>query len=243
MPLHTVGWLGLPHGARRSHGDNSDKSFVRLQVVCEDAAVSTTRPYGGVAGDERRADRRRRLLDAGYTLLAEGGPAALTVTGVCKASGLTTRYFYEHFPNRDALMVAIVEADADAVIALIVEAATSGGDTPQTRGEAAVGALLDALEADPRRVQMTREQDEAVLRLRHTVAARMTSALIATADLVWPGAAAHPERVALAASLTVGGVLQMVVDWVDGDAQLSREELVRIAARFAVATGDVVLSD
>lgn len=204
--------------------------------------MATTRSYGGITGDERRAERRRRLLDAGYTLLAEGGPAALTVTGVCRGAGLTTRYFYEQFPSRDALMAAIVEAEARAVIELIVEAALSTEGDPQQRGEAAVGALLDALEADPRRVRMTREQDEAVLRLRASVAALMTEALVANAAVVWAGAAEHPERVPLASSLTVGGVLQMIVDWVDGDAALSRDEFTRIAARFAVATGDVVLS-
>lgn len=204
--------------------------------------MTTTRSYAGIAGDARRAERRRKLLDAGYTLLAEGGPAALTVTGVCRAAGLTTRYFYEQFPNRDALMTAIVEAQARTVIDLIVEATLTTEGEPQERGEAAVAALLDALEADPRHVQMTREQDEAVLRLRATVAALMTEALEANAAVVWAGAAAHPERVPLAASLTVGGVLQMIVDWVDGDAALSRDEFVRIAARFAIATGDVVLS-
>lgn len=204
--------------------------------------MESTRPYGGIGGDERRADRRRRLLDAGYTLLAGGGPAALTVTGVCKAAGLTTRYFYEHFTGRGALMAAIVDAEARAVIALIVDAALTTDGDAQQRGEAAVRALLDALEADPRRVQMTREQDEAVLRLRASVATLMTEALVANAEVVWAGARAHPERVPLASSLTVGGVLQMIVDWVDGEAALSRDELVRVAARFAVATGEVVLS-
>lgn len=204
--------------------------------------MATTRPYGGIAGDERRAERRRRLLDAGYTLLADGGPSALTVTGVCRASGLTTRYFYEHFAGRDALMTAIIEAEAQQVIAQIVAAAQRDGSA-QERSEAAVRALLEATEADPRHLAMTREHDEHVLRLRAIVASLMTESLIENAPLVWPGAEDHPERVPLAASLTVGGVLQMFADWVAGDAALSRDELVRTAARFAVSTGDVVLSD
>lgn len=203
--------------------------------------MASTRPYKGVAGDARHAERLRRLLDAGYTLLAEGGPSALTVTAVCQRAGLTARYFYEHFPNRDALMEAIVEAEADAVIALIVEAALAGGDDPQVLGEAAITALLDAIEADPRHIQLTREHDEAVLRMRAKVAERMTDALVANAGLVWEGAELHPERVKLAASLTAGGVLQLVADWVEGESSLSREELVRIAARFAVTTGAIVL--
>ncbi len=203
--------------------------------------MASTRPYGGVAGDARHAERRRRLIDAGYTLLAAGGPGALTVTGVCRAAGLTARYFYEHFATRDALMDAIVEAEADAVIALIVEATLAADEDPLARGEAAVAALLDAIEADPRHIQLTRERDEAVLRMRAKVAAQMTDALVANAGLVWDRAKLHPERVQLAASLTAGGVLQMVADWVEGESALSREELVRIAARFAVSTGETVL--
>lgn len=40
----------------------------------------TARVYGGVAEEDRRSDRRKRLIDSAYNLLAAGGPEAVTVT-------------------------------------------------------------------------------------------------------------------------------------------------------------------
>lgn len=206
--------------------------------------VATPRAYAGIDGSERQAERRRRLIDAGYDLLAEGGPAAMTVTGVCKQAGLTARYFYEHFANRDALLSAIVETEADMIIGVGLGAALAAGEDPLGRAEAAVRALLDALDADPRAVRVSRERsdDEVVLRMRAAIADRLTKSFAENATLIWPDAAAYPERVGLAASLTVGGVLQIITGWLDDASGLPRDELVRIAGRFAIATGDVVLS-
>jgi AcrR family transcriptional regulator len=158
---------------------------------------------------------------------------------------LTARYFYEHFPNREALLAAIFDAEAEVVIDLIATAALAAPDDPQLRGEAAVRALLDALDSDPRRAALSRQStnDQVLLRSRAHISALMSASLVEHAALVWPGAAIHPERVSLAASLTVGGVVQMVIDWVDGRSALRRDDLVRICARFAIATGEVVLEE
>ena len=45
----------------------------------------------------------------GVTLLgSEGGPA-LTVRAVCRAAGLTERYFYESFTDRDEFVRAVYD--------------------------------------------------------------------------------------------------------------------------------------
>jgi len=206
--------------------------------------VATPRTYAGVAGDERQADRRRRLIDAALDLLASGGPAAITVTGVCKQAHLTARYFYEHFPNRDALLEAVVDAEADLIIAVARTATLAAEGGPQARGEAGVRALVEALESDPRAVRISRERghDEVVLRMRAAVTARLTAAFVENAALMWPNATEHPERIALASSLTIGGVMALLVDWLDGGTGITRDELVRMAAEFTLATGEVVLS-
>jgi AcrR family transcriptional regulator len=211
--------------------------------MCNDGAVSTLRAYGGVTGDDRRAERRKRLFEAGYDLIAEGGTDAVTVIGVCRRAGLTSRYFYEHFKTREELLNAIFDAEAATVIRLIIEAAVAAPDDPQIRGEAAVRALLDALEADPRRAALSvRSADDTVLlRSRAYISAQLSQALVDTAGLVWPGAATHPERVPLAASLTVGGVVETVAEWASGKAPLTRDEVITLCSRFMIATGDVVL--
>lgn len=48
-----------------------------------------------------------RLLDAAADLLAEGGPAAVTMSGVAKAAGAPSGSVYHRFPDRPALLAAL----------------------------------------------------------------------------------------------------------------------------------------
>ncbi|HYF26984.1 MAG TPA: helix-turn-helix domain-containing protein [Baekduia sp.] len=204
--------------------------------------MASTRGYAGIPAADRRAERRRRLMDAGYTLLAERGPDALTVTAVCQGARLTARYFYEHFENREALVAAIVRTEADAVCGAILAAALEAEGGPEERARVAVAAMLDQIEADPRRGWMARRHDEVVLRLRALVAERMTELMVEHGHVIWPQAAEHAARMPLAAALTVGGVLQVVADFAEGGSDLARDDVVRIGARFALQTGEIVLA-
>jgi AcrR family transcriptional regulator len=65
--------------------------------------------WSGVPLEDRQALRREDLIAAGVGLLgSEGGPA-LTVRAVCKAAGLTERYFYESFSDRDQFVGAVYD--------------------------------------------------------------------------------------------------------------------------------------
>ena len=48
-----------------------------------------------------------QLLDAAAELLAEGGPAAVTMSGVAKAVGAPSGSVYHRFPDRPALLAAL----------------------------------------------------------------------------------------------------------------------------------------
>jgi len=65
--------------------------------------------WSGVPLEDRQALRRDELIAAGVDLLGgEAGPA-LTVRAVCKAAGLTERYFYESFSDRDGFVRAVYD--------------------------------------------------------------------------------------------------------------------------------------
>jgi AcrR family transcriptional regulator len=65
--------------------------------------------WSGVPLEDRQALRREDLIAAGVGLLgSEGGPV-LTVRAVCKAAGLTERYFYESFSDRDEFVGAVYD--------------------------------------------------------------------------------------------------------------------------------------
>jgi AcrR family transcriptional regulator len=75
--------------------------------------------WSGVPLEDRQALRRNELIAAGVDLLGgEAGPA-LTVRAVCKAAGLTERYFYESFSDRDEFVRAVYDdVCAEAMSAL-----------------------------------------------------------------------------------------------------------------------------
>jgi AcrR family transcriptional regulator len=70
----------------------------------QDPADAEPRLWGGTTLTERREARRTALLEAALDLIGEAGAAAVTMRAVCRRAGLTDRYFYESFSDRDDLL-------------------------------------------------------------------------------------------------------------------------------------------
>lgn len=107
--------------------------------------------YAGKSADERKADRRHALLDAALDVLAETGPEALTVRGVCRRSQLNDRYFYEHFANCDELIGALYDnIIEDHYVPDLLARFGGAGDDLAARVAAAANVTVETLESDPR---------------------------------------------------------------------------------------------
>src|SRR6478735_2164590 len=101
--------------------------------------------WSGVPLQDRQVLRRDELIGAGVELLGgETGPA-LTVRAVCRAAGLTERYFYESFSDRDEFVRAVY----DDVCTTAMTALASAG-TPREAVERFVALMVD----DPTRVRV-----------------------------------------------------------------------------------------
>ncbi|CAM3764884.1 TetR/AcrR family transcriptional regulator [Smaragdicoccus niigatensis] len=111
--------------------------------------AEVVRDYGGVSADDRRAERRRKLLDAGRRIWGESGISEVTVRGVCTASGLTPRYFYEQFDNREALLVAITDEVLSELTAVLLTVGLGEPGGVEHKLRAAFKAFLDVVEGDP----------------------------------------------------------------------------------------------
>ena len=82
----------------------------------------TPRRYRGVSAEERRAARRRQLLDAALEIAGTRGVERATMTAICAEAGLTERYFYESFADTDELLGAVYD-QVSGQLAAEVEAA------------------------------------------------------------------------------------------------------------------------
>lgn len=109
------------------------------------------RRYRGLDPEQRRADRRRRLLDAGLELFGTVGYQATTITGLCRAAGVTTAHFYEEFGGREPLLWAVFDDLVSATADRVATAMAGAPATLRAQARAGLGAFLHDLLDDPRR--------------------------------------------------------------------------------------------
>jgi AcrR family transcriptional regulator len=82
--------------------------------------------------------RRDNLVAAGVQLLGGADGPALTVRAVCREAGLTERYFYESFSDRDEFVRAVYDDVCTRAMATLVSA-----KTPREAVEQFVALMVD----------------------------------------------------------------------------------------------------
>src|SRR6187200_1012539 len=65
--------------------------------------------WSGMPLQDRQALRRDELIAAGVACLGSAQGPELTVRAVCRSAGLTERYFYESFTDRDEFVRAVYD--------------------------------------------------------------------------------------------------------------------------------------
>lgn len=73
-------------------------------------------------------ETRAKIVAAALRLLEKGGQDAVTMRKVAKAVGISAMAIYHHFPDRDALLEALADAESERISALF--------DSWQMRGSA-----------------------------------------------------------------------------------------------------------
>ena len=91
------------------------------------------RRYSGQSFADRQSDRRQRLVRAALEVAGRFGLEGTSVAAICAEAGLTARYFYESFPNRDAIFVEAYRLAQEELLSSI--------DDAKDRGDPVRGAL------------------------------------------------------------------------------------------------------
>ncbi|MCV7215952.1 TetR/AcrR family transcriptional regulator [Mycobacterium crocinum] len=171
--------------------------------------------WSGVPLPDRQALRRDELIAAGVTLLGSPGGPAVTVRAVCRHAGLTERYFYESFPDRDEFVRAVY----DDVCNRAMSALRSAG-TPREAVEQFVALMVD----DPvrGRVLLLAPQVEAVL--IHSGAEWMPSFIELLQSKLT--AISDPVLQKMMATGLIGALTALFTAYLDGRLAASREQFI-----------------
>ncbi|GGM80295.1 TetR family transcriptional regulator [Longimycelium tulufanense] len=112
------------------------------------------RTYRGLAPEERRAERRERLLDAAMELFARDGYHATRIERLCTQAGVSTRNFYEEFDNKEAVLLALHNQINTEALAEVDATLADVPDDVIARIEAILTAILRNITADPRKARV-----------------------------------------------------------------------------------------
>jgi AcrR family transcriptional regulator len=176
-----------------------------------------TRSYGGVTAEDRIAERRRRLMAAGRELFGTRGYTATGVKDVCRAAGVTDRYFYESFAGRQELFLAVFDARVDELFDTVVPSGMGARDDPGEQLRAAIGSFVHAVTGDARTPRLVFSEPAAV---GVEAEAHMRATLRRFARLAEATARRHmaDDRLAPLVGLALVGALErVIVEWQDDE--------------------------
>ncbi len=195
----------------------------------------------GLSTEARQAERRTLLLDAAFDLLGTEGWSGTSVRAICQAARLNPRYFYESFEDLDALLVAVYDRLVEQLGIDVLVAMTAAGDETAAQVHAALDRILGFVEDDPRRGRVLYVEalgSEALNRRRIETA----HALVGVVEQ--SGAERHGEPRPgepigrITAAILVGGAGELVVAWLDGRIDVTRQQLVDDATELFIALGN-----
>lgn len=206
--------------------------------MCQDIVVTNeARTYGGKSGEERRDERRARLIDAGLELLGNRGLVGTTLRQVCHTADLPARYFYENFADIDALNVAVYDAVIEELIGRgLTAVAQAPADLP-VKVRAALGCAIDFVAEDPRRgrVALNLVMASPQLAQRHSQTTERIATIIADLGDDYMLPTTSRADVLAISRFFVGGFTQLLTTWIDDPATATRDELINSCTQFFMA--------
>lgn len=206
-----------------------------MQTVAE-------RAYRGQSATERRRDRRSRLLDAGLELFGTRGSDHSTIRDICAHAELTERYFYESFPSREQLLVAVFDDLVEQAARAVLDAVATAPHEALPRARSAIHAFVTYLTDDPRRVGVMVKEGlgNRALERRRREAIQQFALLIEQAATEFFGEQApSPADTALTARALVGATGELLLAWLGDELDVSPERIVDHCAALFVAVADV----
>jgi AcrR family transcriptional regulator len=191
-------------------------------MTIPDNACCPPRRYRGVSLEKRQGDRLAKLLEAGLTVIGNQGYQSATVRAVCAEAGLTERYFYESFANREALLVAVYEQCIEQLTLAILSAIKDiDPPTPQAMSLAGLEAFFSRLKQDPRIGRLLFIEvlgvSDGVDDLYRRTTFSFTQLVLQVSRPLYPGGRIPVRDEELVATGLVGAMIMIATRWILGN--------------------------
>ncbi len=201
--------------------------------------MENARRYRGVTPAERQAERRQRLLDAGLELFGTVGYASTSVRTVSATASLNSRYFYESFSSREDLLYNVYQRVVGDIFARASEA-VARESTIEGQARAGLLAAWAVVTEDRRKARIIAVEvvgvSERLDRLRHDTRQALAQFTADNALRIAGDGVRFRLDPVLTARFLMGGVVEVLLEWINGDVTASSDEVVEhFTALFTAA--------
>jgi AcrR family transcriptional regulator len=205
------------------------------------------RHYGGKAASDRSDERRRKLLAAGLELFGTQGYAATSVKSLCTEAGLTERYFYESFRNREDIFMVVAGRSAAGLARQLAPLMQRPPDNVQDQVRDGLQIVFQWFRDDPRRARVQLIEPLTIGPQMTELYRQVTGGFILMLRdmaLKWFGPALQAQQLdaQLLSTAMVGAVVEMTKAWVLEACPQPVEEMVRNAMAIYTAFSEKLIT-
>ncbi|MFI6171953.1 TetR/AcrR family transcriptional regulator [Nocardia sp. NPDC051052] len=193
------------------------------------------RTWGGRTTEERRAERRARLIDAALDGWIENGWAAVTMRGVCQRTALNDRYFYEHFADRDDLLGATWDAVRTEVFADLTAIFTGHLELPPLDILRAAVTRAVRLQSDDNgraRILLADHAGSAVLEQRRKTMLTDATDLLVVTSRPYLRQDADELEFRMSTLVGIGGFIELLTAWRTGAMDIDGDRIIEHTCRL-----------
>jgi AcrR family transcriptional regulator len=197
--------------------------------------------YAGITADDRRAERRRKLMDAALDIIGTQGWTALTVRGVSEEGRVGPRFFYESFPDLDALANAIFDEIVDDALLKTLDAIAGAADDLRAKTHAAIETIITEMTQDPRRARLVFAEahaSEPLMRRRFGAMRVLAEALVSQTHQYLDTSVIDDVTLGAISFVAVGGVAELLLVWLDGRVDLTRDQVIDLVVQMMLTLAD-----
>lgn len=207
-------------GRDRSSALASCRDLIYELNFMSEMPVPTEAPVSGHTA--RRLETRRRLLEAGTELFAEGGLRDVTSTAIASRAGVATGTFYLHFPDKHALFEELVGQALEEMRAQFdADRSGAGSDDGMRRDLEGVVEVVERRRDLIRAVFDRGETSGLADRIQDRIASRLE--LVYTRVFRERGISLHPGAAAQARAAVL---VRVMAWWAEDPTRATRDEIV-----------------
>lgn len=219
-------------------------SFAWGRCAVKMVHVARTGLWGGRTIEQRRADRRARMIGAAIAIWSQHGWATVTMRRICAETSLNDRYFTDEFGDRDGLLVAAWDSIKDNALSTIAAAYALWDENTSweelTRQVAT--EIIDWMTVQPAyaRILLSRNEGSPALEEHRREALHRAIDLVigAATPRLRPGY--DVQAVKMNAVAGVGAFIELLRSWQSGYLEVDAAQIVdHTAAAAALVSGRV----